>query len=210
MLNWNLSSQRSDNFVNINWNTNTTGFNVNTQCRFANKHSVKILFKIDIIALFFYTDVYGLVMCDLSGARTVSKAYAQHPAHCSPAKTGRQAFGEFSCHSARLTFSQGLTVCGAQRKTYDKDTRSGGSPVINRSTTLVSTPAKKNKMRDPKDNTGANYHMWAIDTVYISKFSSQSQRHEQKSSQDLISISRRNCSWQRSGLSPCQNDQTIV
>lgn len=86
----------------------------------------------------------------------------------------------------------------------------GEPPVINRSATPLSTPAKKKRgMKDLKDNTGANCHMWATD-MFISTFSSQSQRYEQNSSQDLVLISRCDCSWQRGSFSPCQNDQTIV
>ncbi len=157
-------------------------------------------------------------MCDLSGARTVNDERAQHPALLLPCKDGSPSFqSENPAVTQRdpRSASVRLHVARGGKPGPDKyETKTpldvGGPPLINRSATPLSTPpAKKRKMRDPKDNTGDNWHMWATD-IFISTFSSQSQRYEPISSQDLVLISRCNCSWQRSRFSPCQNDQTIV
>lgn len=90
-------------------------------------------------------------------------------ASCSPAPLQRPESPSSQAENPAVTQrdprSAGVRLCEARRP--DKyETKApldvGGPPVINRSATPLSTPpAKKKKMRDPKDNTDS-WHMWAI------------------------------------------------
>lgn len=105
---------------------------------------------------------------NLSGARTVKDVYAQHPAPQLPCRdvspssqSENPAVTQRDPHPAGAT----LYVAHGGKPGPDKyDTKTqldvGGPPVINRSATPLSTPpAKKKKMREPKDRTGDNWHM---------------------------------------------------
>ncbi|KAG8006775.1 hypothetical protein GBF38_022790 [Nibea albiflora] len=117
---------------------------------------------------FFQDDVCGPKMCDLSGARTVKDVYAQHPAPQLPCRDGSPSSqSENPAVTQRDPHPAGATLYVAHNgnpgpNKYDTKTPLdvGGPPVINRSATPLSTPpAKKKKMREPKDRTGDNWHM---------------------------------------------------
>lgn len=161
--------------------------------RLQQKYSENITVICVNICFLHSADVSEPSMCDLSGARTVKDAYAQHPALPLLHRRVAERFQsrKSSCHSTRPPFS--CAVRHGEKPGPDKyETKTPRDPpVINRS---VHSSCEEEEDERPRktipEPTGTCERL-------IRKGPSQSQRYEQNTSHDWVLTSRCDCSWQR-------------